>query len=80
MAPSSETLQYDALLTTTLRNYRRKLEDNISTANAFLFYLMKIEGAYKEISDLGERMQMPLMYELGNADAYSGLNLAPVVG
>ena len=83
MAPSSLTLQYDALLSTTLFNYRKKLEDAISTANAFLYYVMKKTGAYKKVTDLGERMAMPLMYELGNADAYSGydvLNVQPQEG
>lgn len=84
MAPSSLTLQYDAVLSTTLFNYQRTLVDNISTANAFFFYLMKrVQGGYKTVSELGDRMAMPLMYELGNADSYSGydvLNVQPADG
>lgn len=73
MAPSSLTLQYDAVLSTTLFNYKRTLVDNISTANAFFYYLMKrVQGGYKTVSELGDRMAMALMYELGNADSYSG--------
>ncbi len=76
MAPSALTLQYDAVLSTTLFNYRRSIVDAISTANAFLFYLMKkVENGYKEVSEIGDRMQVPLMYELGNADAYSGYDV-----
>ena len=84
MAPSALTLQYDAVLSTTLFNYRKTLEDAISTSNAFLFYLMKkVKGGYKTVSDIGDRMAMPLMYELGNADSYSGydvLNTTPADG
>jgi hypothetical protein len=73
MAPSSLTLQYDAILSTTLFNYRRNLVDAISTANAFLFYLMKkAKDGYEEVTEIGQRMMMPLMYELGQTDSYSG--------
>ncbi len=84
MGATSLTLSYDAVLSTTLFNYRRTLEDAISTANAFLYYIMKkSKGGYKKVSDLGDRMAMPLMYELGNADSYSGydvLNVQPADG
>jgi len=77
--PSALTLNYDAILSTTLFNYRKTLEDAISTTNAFLFYLMKrAKGGYKVISDIGDRMAMPLMYELGNADSYSGYDVLDV--
>jgi len=74
MAPSALTLQFEAQLSTTLWNYRRTLEDTISTSNALLYFIMKEGGraAYKVISDLGDRMAMPLMYELGQADSYAG--------
>lgn len=79
MAPSSLTLQYDAQLSTTLFNYRRMIEDAISTSNAFCYYLMKkVDGGYKKVSELGDRMGLPLMYELGNADSYSGYDLLGV--
>ena len=84
MGATSLTLNYDAVLSTTLFNYKKSLEDAISTANAFLFYLMKKSaGGYKKVTDLGDRMMMPLMYELGNADSYSGydmLNVQPADG
>jgi len=79
MPPSSLTLNYDAVLSTTLFNYRKTLEDAISTTNAFLFYLMKrVRGGYKVLSDIGDRMAMPLMYELGVADSYSGYDILDV--
>jgi hypothetical protein len=76
MAPSSLTLQYDAVLSTTLMNYRRVLEDAISTSNSLLFYLIKKnKNGYKKVTEIGDRMGMPLMYELGNADSYSGYDV-----
>lgn len=76
MPPSSLTLQYDALLSTTLFNYHRTLEDNISKSNALLHQLMKvIEGGYELVDDIGDRMQVPLMYEMGSADSYSGYDI-----
>lgn len=84
MAPSSLTLNYDALLSTTLFNWSKTLQDQISTANAFLYVLMKKRsGGYQLVSDIGERMAMPLMYALGAADSYSGydqLDVTPMEG
>ena len=37
--PSSVTDNYDALLSTTLRNYQTKLKDNITRGNKFLAWL-----------------------------------------
>lgn len=72
MAPSSLTLNYDSQLTATLFNYKKTLEDAISTSNAFFYALKKSPQGYKKVTDIGDRMAMPLMYELGNADSYSG--------
>lgn len=84
MPPSSLTLQYNDLLSTTLFNYRKTLYDNISKTNAVLWYLRnKVENGYKIITDIGDRMQVPLMYELGTADSYSGydqLDVTPMDG
>ena len=82
--PSSETRNYDALLSTTMANIRPMLEDEISTSNALLFALMRRQsGGYVGESSLGERMEMPLMYEMGTADVYSGydqLDVTPMDG
>ncbi len=83
MPNTSLTLEYDALLSTTLFNYRSTLEDNISKINAFMFLVMKKSNGYKTITDIGDRMQMQLMYELGTADSYSGydtLDVSPMDG
>jgi len=78
MAPSSETKNYDALLALTLANYRATLEDEISTSNAF-FFALKQSDAWKGVANLGERVEIPLMYELGSADVFSGYDLIPIV-
>jgi hypothetical protein len=74
--PSSLTLDYDALLSTTLFNYHRTLVDNISRSNAVMHFLMKRnEGGYQRVDSIGDRMQVPLMYEMGQADSYSGYDV-----
>ena len=77
--PSSLTLNYDAILSSTLMNLHKSgaLQDNISTSNAFLFYLMKKNKTYTGDAE-GERMRISLLYEFGPGDVYSGLNLAPL--
>ena len=82
-APSSLTLNYDAILSTTLFNYRKTMEDQISTSNTLFYMLKKREDGWKEVSNIGERMQVPLMYGLGVADTYNGydnLTRTPVDG
>lgn len=61
-APSTNTIYYDALLTTTLNNYVEggTLFDNIFRDSAFLAY-MKNNAAIMT-QDGGERIAMPLMY------------------
>jgi hypothetical protein len=71
MAPSSETKSYDALLSLTLANYRATLEDEISTGTPVFFMIQK-SGGWKGVANLGERIEVPLMYALGTADVYAG--------
>jgi len=79
MPVSSLTLNYDALLSTTLFNYRKEIEDNISTENALFWWLKnKREKGMRGVDNIGERIQIPLMYELGRADFYSGYDLLDV--
>lgn len=72
-APSQNTINYDALLSTSLFNYRKTLTDNISKSNA-LFYKIQENGMY-ESEDGGIAIQVPLMYAIGNADTYSGYDV-----
>lgn len=73
--PSSLTLNYDAVLSTTLFNYHKNIEDQISTSNFFFYKIMKMNSMYTTVTDLGDRMQIPLMYALGTADSYSGYDI-----
>ena len=81
-APSQNTVNYDALLSTTLFAYRAKMVDNIFKSNATLAALRQYGGV--DYQDGGERIQMLLMY--GNNDtfrSYSGydtLVVKPVDG
>ena len=62
---------YDALLSTTLKNYRRKLEDNIFPAQILFYYIYK--GGNKELQDGGTHIVVPLMYGKNEAGkTYSG--------
>lgn len=69
--PSSLTDNYDALLSTTLRSYRKKLADNITRGNKFVSFLRE-GGRFRKQSG-GERVAVPLMHAQNNtADIYSG--------
>lgn len=59
------------LLSTTLKNYRKKLVDNIHKSSA-IFYYLKENGGFKTESG-GERIVQPLMYGKNTtASSYSG--------
>ncbi len=58
--PSQNTVNYDALLSTTLFAYRKTLYDNIFKDSAFLAALREFGGVEKQ--DGGERIALPLMY------------------
>ena len=69
--PSSVTDQYDALLSTTLRNYQTKLHDNITKGNKFLAWLDS-KGRTRKVGG-GHQISIPLMHQQnGTADIYSG--------
>lgn len=72
--PSSVTDSYDALLSTTLRNYQTKLKDNITKGNKFLAWLDS-KGRTRKVSG-GHQIAEPLMHQQNNtADIYSGYGL-----
>src|SRR3990167_7527371 len=81
-APSQNTINYDALLSTTLANYRETMVDNIFKDSAFLAALREFDA----ISYLngGERIAVPLMYGTNNTiksyTDYEVLNTAPQDG
>lgn len=72
--PSTVSDDYDALLSTTLRNYSSKLRDNVSRGNKFLAYLDSKGRSRKQ--DGGFQVTVPLMHaQNGTADIYSGYGL-----
>ena len=76
-APSQHTINYDALLSTTLFAYRPTLVDNIFKSSAFLAALRKYNGV--EYQNGGERVQIPLMYEENDTvKSYSGYEVLDV--
>ena len=60
-APSTNTIYYDSLLSTTLMAYRDTLYDNIFKDSAVLAYLRMTDAVKKQNG--GERVALPLMYE-----------------
>jgi hypothetical protein len=70
------------LLSTTLKNYRNTLVDNIFKSNA-VFNMLKSKGAVKEL-DGGERIVVPLMYgkntTAGSYSGYDPLDTTPQTG
>lgn len=75
--PSSLTLDFTALLTSTLMKQSSTLVNNISLAN-YAFYRLKEIGAIKETADLGERYKVNLMYALAPTSTYAGYDALPV--
>lgn len=60
-APGTNTIYYDALLSTTLFAYKKQLFDNIFKDSAYLAYLRMSDAV--QMQDGGERAALPLMYE-----------------
>lgn len=60
MAPTSQTLTFDALFATTHQAYRPKMEDNVFTANP-LFWWLKSKDRIKR-QDGGANIIVPVMY------------------
>jgi hypothetical protein len=82
MPPSSSTVNWDAVVSTTLNNIRGELLDQVSKANALFFELKKTD-AWKGTTDLGNACQIPLMYQLNTTDSYSSydsLSTMPIDG
>ena len=81
-APSTNTVYYDALLTTTMSAYRKTLVDNIFKDSAFLYYLRMSDAIRKQ--DGGERIAVPLMYgdnsTIKTHGGYSTLDTTPQDG
>ena len=73
-APSTNTIYYDSLLSTTLMAYRKTLVDNIFKESAFLAALRDKGGVDKQNG--GERLALPLMYGKNETvKSYSGYDV-----
>lgn len=82
MPPTSETRSYDALLSTTLENWAKGLEDQITTS-MFFYYMLKRSKSWIPVDSLGERCKYSLRYQNGNADSYAGydpIDVTPMDG
>lgn len=77
-APSTNTIYYDSLLSTTLMKYRKTMQDNIFKSSAFLAALRQYGGI--EMVDGGERIAQPLMFEKNDTfRSYKGYEQLSVV-
>lgn len=74
-APSQIIKNLDALFSTSLASYKKKLTDNIGATNAFFFEIMK-KKLYT--SDSGSHIEIPLLYALTEADSYDGYDELPM--
>lgn len=78
MPAVTETRTHDALISTTLENWAKGVEDNITTS-LFFYYMLKKSKSWIGVDALGERCKYPLRYENGVADSYSGYDVIPIV-
>lgn len=74
--PASSTFNYDAVMATSLGNYRKTLTDNVSSTNLFLKQL-KSKGFW-EPAEGAAFLAEDLMYGLGTMDSYDGLDELPL--
>jgi len=68
---------YNARLTALLDKIRPVIESNITTSNAF-FYKYKKSGNWKVVTELGDRLRVPLMYEFAPVDTFGANNVGVV--
>jgi hypothetical protein len=71
MGATSVTRSYTSIAATTLDKVQSVIENQIVKNNKFL-YMVKKAGNWKTAQSLGDRLRIPLMYEMATADAYSG--------
>jgi hypothetical protein len=69
MAATSVTRTYNARLTALLDKIRPVIQHQITTSNAFYFKYKK-SGNWKSVSQLGDRLRVPLMYEFAPVDTF----------
>jgi hypothetical protein len=82
MGATSETRNYDALISTTLENWAKGIEDAV-TSSIFAWYMLKKSRSWVSVDALGERAKFTLRYRNGNAQPYSRYDIqdtAPMDG
>lgn len=82
MASGTSTDRFDVIVSTTLRNYREKLVDNV-TSRIFLFDWLKRKGKMR-IEKGGEEIIVPVLYAFNDTvksyDGYEPIDLVPQSG
>ena len=71
--PSVKTINFDAVFTQSLANYRKTLTDQISESNSF-YKRIKNSGSWTTV-DGGTNIEIPLMIALGSPDTFDGYDL-----
>jgi hypothetical protein len=74
--PAQSTFNYDALVATSVANYRKTLIDQIGKLNLFFKKIMD-NGQY-ESADGGLYLAEDLMYDLAPTDSYDGMDVLPL--
>jgi hypothetical protein len=77
MAATSLTRTYNARLTALLDKIRPVIQHQITTSNAFYFKYKK-SGNWKTVSQLGDRLRVPLMYEFAPVDTFGAAGVGQV--
>lgn len=75
LAPSQETINFDALWSQSLAACKKQMTDNIASSNAFFHEIMKRKLYQSE--DGGTQIEENLLYELSQMDWYSGYDELP---
>src|SRR3990172_6349675 len=70
MGAQSRTTTFDALLTSTLDNYRDTLTENVFASNVLLSAIKSAGGL--ETRDGGDKIKVPLMYGKTPVASYAG--------
>jgi len=82
MASGTTTDRFDVIVSTTLRNYREKLADNV-TSKIFLFNWLKQKGKMR-VEQGGEEIIQPILYAFNDTvksyDGYDTIDLVPQTG
>ena len=76
-SPATSTFNYDALVSTSLANYKKTLVDNISKTNP-LFHELKRKNLWESV-DGGLYIAEDLMYAVGGMDPYDGYDELPLI-